>query len=60
MDELSTDDLRSRAFAANLRKAFGAPVQGSLPANFAVLLQRLSDVQLPYPPQSRDSYRLGM
>ena len=60
MDELSTDDLRSKAFAANLRKAFGAPVQGSLPTNFAELLERLSEVQPPYPPQSRDSYRLGM
>ena len=60
MDELSTDDVRSRAFAANLRQAFGAPVEGSLPTDFAVLLQRLSEVQPPYPPRSRDSYRLGM
>ncbi len=60
MDELSTDDLRSRAFAVNLRRAFGAPVEGSLPTNFAVLLDRLGEVQPPYPPQSRDSCRLGM
>ena len=60
MDELSTDELRSRAFAANLRRAFGTPVEGGLPSNFVVLLQRLSEVQPPFPPQPRDSYRLGM
>lgn len=60
MDELSTDELRSAAFAANLRRAFAAPLDGDLPSPFAVLLSRLSEVQPP-PPNSRSCgpYRLG-
>jgi hypothetical protein len=59
MDELSTDELRNAAFAANLRRAFGAPVDKDLPSSFAVLLDRLSEVQIPAAPRARDTYRLG-
>ena len=59
MDELSTDDLRSTAFAANLRRAFGAPVEGDMPSPFAMLLNRLSEVQPPPPSRPRDYYRVG-
>lgn len=41
MDELGDIDARSQANAANLRRAFGAPVGGEPPA-FAALLQRLA------------------
>jgi hypothetical protein len=44
MDELTTQELRGTAFAANLRRAFGAPVGGDIPAEFATLLERLSGV----------------
>jgi hypothetical protein len=60
MDELSTENLRSMAFTRNLRRAFGAPVEGDVPPDFAVLLQRLSEVQPPRSQQSREAYRLGM
>ena len=59
MDELSTQDLRGTAFAANLRRAFGAPVKGDMPSSFAVLLNRLSEVQPPAPLRPRDSHRVG-
>ena len=60
MDELSTHELRGAAFEANLRRAFGAPVEGDLPTAFAVLLDRLSEVQPPAPPPQRhDANRLG-
>lgn len=60
MDELSTDELRSMAFARNLRRAFGAPDEEAMPPRFAVLLQRLSEVHPPQPSRGRDPYRLGM
>ena len=60
MDELSTDELRNAAFAANLRRAFGAPVEKDLPSSFAVLLHRLGEVQVPPAPRPRDSHRLGV
>lgn len=41
MDELGDIEARRAACAANLRRAFGAPVGGEPPA-FAVLLQRLA------------------
>lgn len=59
MDELSTDELRNAAFAANLRRAFGGPVEKDMPSSFAVLLDRLSEVQPPAAPRARDPYRLG-
>lgn len=59
MDELSTDELRNAAFAANLRRAFGAPVEKDLPSSFAVLLHRLGEVQIPAETRTRDPYRLG-
>lgn len=60
MDELTTHDLRGTAFAANLRRAFGAPVAGDVPPDFAVLLDRLGAVR-PNPEQDRrdERYRLG-
>jgi hypothetical protein len=59
MDELSTQELRGAAFAVNLRRAFGAPVEGQLPSNFEMLLERLGEVR-PRPVQrQRDPYRLG-
>jgi len=45
MDELSADNLRGAAFAANLRRAFVTPAEGDLPSRFLVLLDRLSEVQ---------------
>ena len=45
MDELSADDLRGTAFAANLRRAFVTPAEGDLPSMFVVLLDRLGEVQ---------------
>jgi hypothetical protein len=45
MDELTTQELRGTAFAANLRRAFGAPVGGDTPPDFAALLDRLSAVR---------------
>jgi hypothetical protein len=59
MDELSADDLRGAAFAANLRRALGTPVEGSLPLRFAVLLDRLSEVQTLPEPLRADPKRLG-
>ena len=59
MDELSTHELRGAAFAASLRRAFGAPVEGELPRPFAVLLSRLSEVQAPPAPQRNEQLRLG-
>ncbi|EYD78126.1 hypothetical protein Rumeso_00275 [Rubellimicrobium mesophilum DSM 19309] len=59
MDELSADELRGTAFAANLRRAFGAPVEGDLPTRFAVLLDRLGEVQSPQRPRHADPHRLG-
>ena len=58
MDELSADELRGTAFAANLRRAFGAPAEGELPPRFVMLLDRLSEV--PASPQTRrtDPHRL--
>ena len=47
MDELSAEELRGAAFATNLRRAFGAPVEGELPSRFMVLLDRLSEVRSP-------------
>jgi hypothetical protein len=47
MDELSADDLRGTAFAANLRRAFATPAEGALPLRFLMLLDRLSEVKLP-------------
>lgn len=58
MDELSTEELRGAAFAANLRRAFGAPVEGDLPATFSVLLDRLSEVRPPPGPGHGDQRRL--
>ena len=53
-------ELRSAAFTANLRRAFGTPAEGDVPSRFAVLLDRLSEVQPPPAPISRrDPYRLG-
>ncbi len=53
-------ELRGAAYTANLRRAFGAPVEEDLPSRFAVLLDRLSEVQPPPAPAARrDSYRLG-
>ncbi|TNC73858.1 hypothetical protein [Rubellimicrobium roseum] len=61
MDELSTHELRGAAFAANLRRAFGAPVEGDMPASFATLLSRLGEVQRPASAlsQRHDANRLG-
>ncbi len=60
MDELSADNLRGAAFAANLRRAFVTPAEGDLPSRFLVLLDRLSEVQPPPAPAARrDRYRLG-
>jgi hypothetical protein len=59
MDELSTHELRGAAFAANLRRAFGAPVEGELPAAFVVLLDRLSEVRPLPAPRRREQPRLG-
>ncbi|WP_210527417.1 hypothetical protein [Rubellimicrobium arenae] len=59
MDELSTFELRGAAFAGNLRRAFGAPVEGQLPTEFSHLLKRLSEVAPPPAPERRDSPRLG-
>jgi len=58
MDELTADGLRGSAFAANLRRAFGTPVQGDLPDRFAVLLDRLSEVQSPPKLRRLDPHRL--
>jgi hypothetical protein len=58
MDELSADELRGAAFAANLRRAFGTPVEGDLPLRFAVLLDRLSEVKPPPEPRRADPNRL--
>lgn len=44
MDELSADALRGAAAAANLRRAYGSPPPGDLPPAFAVLLDRLDEV----------------
>ena len=49
MDELSADNLRGTAFAANLRRAFVTPAEGVLPSSFLVLLDRLGEVKLPAP-----------
>ena len=60
MDELSIQELRSAAFAANLRRAFAAPpAADELPSPFAALLQRLGEVQTSRPSSPRDTYRLG-
>jgi hypothetical protein len=59
MDELSTEELRGAAFAANLRRAFGTPVEGDLPGDFAVLLNRLGEVSAPAATRPRDARRLG-
>ena len=59
MDELSTQELRGTAFAANLRRAFGAPVREEIPQTFAVLLHRLSEIDMPPPQQERETHRLG-
>ena len=59
MDELSTQELRGTAFAANLRRAFGAPVREDIPATFATLLHRLSEIDVPHPQRERDAHRLG-
>jgi hypothetical protein len=58
MDELSTHELRGTAFAANLRRAFGAPVEGDCRPTSPTLLERLSAVQ-PAVSRPRDRYRLG-
>ena len=58
MDELSADELRGAAFAANLRRAFGAPAGGDVPDRFTVLLNRLSEVQPPSWPRRTDQHRL--
>jgi hypothetical protein len=58
MDELSTQELRGKAFAANLRRAFQAPGDSDLPPAFAVLLDRLGKVAPPSPPRPRDPHRL--
>jgi hypothetical protein len=50
MDELSADELRGAAFAANLRRAFGTPAKGDLPQRFLVLLDRLGEIQSPPEP----------
>ncbi len=59
MDDLPEDQLRGAAFAANLRRAFGAPVQDGLPQRFAVLLDRLSEVKTPSMPKRAEPHRLG-
>ncbi len=59
MDELSTHELRGAAFADSLRRVFGAPVEGELPQPFAVLLNRLSQVQPPFHLQRDEQPRLG-
>ena len=58
MDKLSAEELCGTAFAANLRRAFGAPVEGELPSRFVVLLNRLSEVQPPPEPRRADPLRL--
>lgn len=60
MDELSADELRGAAFAASLRRAYGAPVEAQLPSRFAVLLDRLSEVQprRETEPRRADPHRL--
>jgi hypothetical protein len=61
MDELTTQELRGTAFAANLRRAFGTPMGGEVPPDFAVLLERLSAVQIPgEPDRPRERIRQGM
>jgi hypothetical protein len=47
MDELSAEEARGAAVAANLRRAFGAPDAGPLPQGFASLLRRLGEVEAP-------------
>ena len=47
MDELSADELRGTAFAANLRRAFVTPAEGNLPSRFVMLLDRLGEVKPP-------------
>jgi hypothetical protein len=59
MDELSTQELRGAAFAVNLRRALGAPVEGNLPSTFESLLQRLGEVQPPRGSRQPESQRLG-
>ncbi|TNC52910.1 hypothetical protein FHG66_01035 [Rubellimicrobium rubrum] len=60
MDELSTHELRGAAAADSLRRAFGTPVEGELPQPFAVLLNRLSQVQPSFSPQRDEQPRLGV
>jgi hypothetical protein len=55
MDELSADNLRGMAFAANLRRAFVIPAEGVLPSRFLVLLDRLGKVQPPADRRRLDS-----
>jgi hypothetical protein len=59
MDELSTQDMRGAAFAVNLRRAFGAPVEGELPSTFESLLHRLGEVRPPQASRQPDPHRLG-
>ena len=59
MDELSTQELRGAAFAVNLRRAFGAPIEGQLPSNFETLLERLAEVRSRPAQRQHDAYRLG-
>ena len=44
MDDPSIIDLRGVATAANLRRAFAAPVEAELPSEMASLLRRLGDM----------------
>lgn len=59
MDQLSADDLRGTAFAANLRRAFSTPAEGVLPPSFLMVLDRLGEVKSPVAaPRPADSRRL--
>jgi hypothetical protein len=58
MDELSTEKLRGVAFATNLRRAYGAPVEGELPPTFEVLLDRLGRIGVPPERRLDDPHRL--
>lgn len=41
MNEMSSQEKRDAATAANLRRAYGGPVRGALPPAFARILARL-------------------
>lgn len=59
MDDHSTSDLRGAAVAANLRRAFAAPVGGEMPSAMAGLMRRIRDASTVSEPRWPETGRVA-